>query len=313
MILKGALALLVAGLICFAVYSFTSKPNYDAVYELGQSTLHAKVMSSEIFPKSAYTHNSLKIRMQNANKEEYLYIAVKWFRNGNEIHRYNEPTLIPGKFSKGDRIHAEVNLLGPEALAEPVVTLPVTILNTPPQIIEASAVVRSEQSQVINARINAVDADKDRIRYRYRWFVNDREIAGEYKSTLDLVHCQNGDVVHAEVIATDGEDDSPPHKSDPVTIGSNVLQITSNPPQAIGEDRRYVYQVEATAPDPKSLVYSLITAPTGMTISKTGRVEWQMPEPKLGSHAYEVVIRVADATGGEVFQNFEINVTGKRR
>jgi hypothetical protein len=251
--------------------------------------------------------------MQNANKDEYLYIAVRWFRNGGEIYRYNDPTLIPGKFSKGDQIHAEVNLLGPEALDEPVVTLPVTILNTPPQIIEASAVVRTEQSDVIRARVNAMDADKDKIRYRYRWFINDREIAGENKSTLDLARCKNGDVVHTEVIAMDGENDSPPRKSESVTIGSNVLQITSSPPQAIGEDRRYVYQVAAAAPDPKSLVYSLITAPTGMTISKTGRVEWKMPEPKLGSNSYAVVIRVADPTGGEVFQNFEINVTGKRR
>lgn len=313
MILKGAIALLVAGLICFAVYSFTSKPDYNMVYELGQSTLHAKVMSSEIFPKSAYTHNALKIKMQNANKDEYLYIAVKWFRNGEEIYRYNDPTLVPTKFSKGDQIHAEVNLLGPEALEEPVVTLPVTILNTPPQIIEASAIVKSDRSDKILVRVNAMDADKDKIRYRQRWFINDRVVSGENKSTLNLELCKNGDVVHAEVIAMDGEDDSPPYKSEPVTIGSNILKITSNPPQEFGENRRYVYQVAATAPDPKSLVYSLITAPTGMTISEVGRVEWQMPEPKLGSHSYEVVIKVADPTGGEVFQEFEINVTGTRR
>jgi hypothetical protein len=311
MILKGAIGLLVAGLICYAVYLFTSKPNYDEVFELGESSLHAKVNSSEIYPKSAYTNNTLKIKMQKALKEEYLYIAVKWFRNGQQIYNYNEPELLSSKFSKGDQIHAEVNLLGPDEMDQPVVTLPVTILNTPPQIIEASAVLESGSSSgAIRARVNAMDADKDRIRYRYAWYINDRQLPGETKATLDVGLCKKGDEVYAEIVAMDGDDESPPFKSEPVRIGGNVLKITSQPPKSIGEDRRYVYQVATEAPDPEALMFSLVSSPTGMTISKTGRVEWQLPDPKLGTQAYEVVIRVADPTGTEVFQEFAINVTG---
>jgi hypothetical protein len=313
MVLKGAIALLVAGLICFAVYSFTSKPDYDAIYEMGQSTLHAKVMSSEIYPKTAYTNNSLKIKMQNAKKEEYLYIAVKWFRNGQEIYNYNDPTLVPNKFAKEDQIHAEVNLLGPEALAEPVVTLPVTIINTPPQIIEASTMMHTIPSDVVQARVNAVDADKDRIRYSYQWFINNSEVAGQSKAKFPVQLCKNGDEVHARVIATDGDDESQPYNAEPIRIGSEVPQITSQPPQQIGEDNKFVYQVTVNDPEMEGLIYQLVAKPDGMKISDTGRVEWQMPDPKLGSHSYEVVIRVADATGGEAFQEFEINVTGKRR
>ena len=313
MILKGAIALLVAGLICFAVYSFTAKPDYSQVYEMEQGALHAKVLSSEIYPKTAYTNNSLRIRMVKAKKEEYLYITVAWFRNGQKIYNYNDPTLIPSKFGKGDQIHAEVNLLGPEELDEPVVTIPVTILNTPPKIIEASAVMRQIPSDVIAARVNAIDADADKIRYRYQWFINDREVPGQTKSMLNVVECQNGDEVYVKIVALDGDDESPLHKSEPLRIGSNILEITSQPPQSVNEDRRFVYQVSATGPDPESMIYRLISAPTGMSMSKAGKIEWQMPGPKLGENAYEVVIRVSDVSGGEAFQEFEINVTGTRR
>jgi hypothetical protein len=312
MILKGAIALLVAGIICFAVYSFTSKPDYSMVYDMEQGALRAKVMSSEIYPKTAYTNNSLRIKMENAKKEEYLYVAVKWFRNGEEIYNYNDPTLIPAKFSKGDRIYAEVNLLGPDALDEPVVTRPVTILNTPPQIIEASTIMNKIPSDVITVRVNAVDADKDRLKYTYNWFINDREVPNQNKPVLNVAECQNGDQIYAQVVASDGEDESSPNKSEPLRIGSNVISITSQPPKTVGEDRRFVYQVSATGPEPETMVYQLINGPAGMSISKTGKLEWQMPDPTLGEHAHEVVIRVSDATGGEAFQEFKINTTGKR-
>jgi hypothetical protein len=312
MILKGAIALLIAGILCFAVYSFTSKPDYTMVYEMEQGALNAKVMSSVIYPKTAYTNNALRIKMEKAKKEEYLYITVKWFRNGEEIYNYNDPVLVPQKFHKGDQIHAEVNLLGPEAMEEPVVTLPVTIINTPPQIIEASAIMKQIPSDIISVRVNAVDADSDPIRYRYKWFINDRELPGKTKPQLNVAECQNGDQVYAEVVATDGDDESPPHKSEPLRVGSNVVQITSQPPSSVGEDRRYTYQVSATGPDPESMVYQLISGPPGMAMSGAGMIEWQMPAPTLGENLYEVVIRVADATGGEAFQEFQINVTGTR-
>jgi len=312
MVLKGAIALLVAGIICFAVYSFTAKPDYSQVYDMEQDALHAKVRSSEIYPKTAYTNNSLRVRMAKATKQEYLYITVKWFRNGQEIYNHNDPTLIPKKFQKGDQIHAEVNLLGPEAMDEPVVTLPVSVLNTPPQIIEASAVMRQIPSDVIAARVNAVDADGDRIKYTYKWFINDHEVEGQTRATLSVAECQNGDQIHAEIVAMDGDDESAPHKSEPLRIGSNIVEITSQPPQSVGPDRRFAYQISATGPDPETMVYQLINGPPGMSMSKTGSIEWQMKDPKLGQRTHEVVIRVSDASGGEAFQEFEISVSGKR-
>lgn len=308
--LKAAIVLLVLGLVTFAVYSMTAKPDYEVGYQLEQSTLHAKVQSSEIYPKTAYTNNSLQIKMESATKKEYAYIAVKWFRNGQEINNYNEPTLIPTLFKKGDQIHAEVNLLGPEAMEKPVVTKPVHILNTPPSIVEASTVLETVPSDVIKARVNAVDADSDNIRYRYKWFVNGAEIGGQSKATLDVAYCKNGDEVYAEIVALDGEDESPPFKSESTKIGSNAPKITSQPPQSFTKDRRYVYQVVVDAPDPGSLTFNLVKGPEGMQIDETGRIDWALPEAQLGSRDYEIVLRVTDPTGGEALQKFNLSLTG---
>lgn len=308
--LKAALVLLAAGLIAFGVYFMTGRPDYDMEYQLEQSSLHAKVQSSEIYPKTAYTNSTLQIKMASAVKGEYLYITVKWFCNDREIQGHSEPTLNPKNFKKGDQIHAEVNLLGPDALLEPVVTLPVTVLNTPPHIIEASANLKSDPSDVIRARVNAVDADKDKIRYRYKWFRNGSEISGEKKSTLDVAHCSLGDDVYAMITAYDGQDVSPPFKSETIKIGSDAPKITSTPPQKLTEDRRYVYRVTTSVPDPSVLAFDLITAPPGMKIDQTGLIDWALPKAETGSKVFEVVVRVTDPTGGEAFQEFNIAVTG---
>ena len=122
-----------------------------------------------------------------------------------------------------------------------------------------------------------------------------------------------GDEVYARITARDNNDDSPPQDSEKITIGSNAPQITSKPPAGPRADRRYVYKVEATGPIPDDLRFSLVEAPTGMTISDTGLIEWQMPDPKLGQHSYEVVVKVTDPTGGEAIQDFAINVTGTKK
>jgi hypothetical protein len=311
--LKAAIALLVAGVIAFAVYSFTARPDYDLDYQVSESALQAKVQSAEIYPKAAFTNNALQIRMANAVKEEYLYITVRWKKNGEEIHGFAEPTLPPNKFKKDDTITAEVNLLGPEAMAEPVVTSPVHILNTRPDIVEASAMLQTVPSDHIRVRVNATDADGDRLRYTYRWFRNGAEIPGETKSTLDVSKCGQGDEVFAEVVAMDGTDQSPATRSEAIKIGSNAPKITSNPPGSFTKDRRYVYQLTVDSPDPEGLVFNLVKSPEGMKINDTGLIDWPLPDAQVGSREYEVTVRVTDRTGGEAFQEFKIALSAEAK
>jgi len=310
-VMKFGLVLLVLGVITFGVYSFTSKPNFEDALDADQSSLQAKVQSAEIYPKTAYTSSTLQLKMVAASREEYAYLSVRWFRNDNEIPAVAGPRLESKYVHKGDRIHAEVNLLGPDALDAPVITTPVHILNTPPTINAASVALRTDPTDVIYARVDGVDADGDHLRYTYRWFRNGSEIKGANKPVLPVENFAQGDKIYAEVVATDGDDPTLPYQCESLTLGSNAPQITSSPPNSFTPDRRYVYQVTVDAPDPTLLNYQLVKGPDGMKVSSTGLINWDLPTRAAGTRDFEVLVRVVDPTGGEATQSFTISLSAQ--
>jgi len=194
-------------------------------------------------------------------------------------------------------------------MAMPVVTTPVHVLNTPPRVISASADIRTEPTDMIFLRVNAVDADRDPLRLTYRWFRNGSELPSETEKALKLEHFQKGDEFTAEITVTDGEDIAPPYTTSAVKLGSHAPVITSEPPGAITEDRRYVYQVVVTGPEPESVSYELLDGPKGMKIDRSGLIDWQLPKREAGEREFEVVVKVSDTTGGEAFQQFTIAIS----
>ena len=308
--MKFALALLVLGIVTFGVYSFTSKPDFESTFDAQEDNLHAKLQSAKVYPTTAYTNSTLQIKISRGTKEEYKYMSVKWFRNDGEIPGAAGSSLAARFFKKGDQIHAEVNVLGPEALDEPVVTIPVTVLNSPPRIITASTALRSMDSDILITRVNATDPDKDPLRYSYKWFRNGSQIPGVNQATLPVASFANDDDLYAEIVASDGDIESMTYKCDPVTLGSNAPAIVSQPPSSFTPDRRYVYQLEVQGPDMETLIFELTKAPEGMTISSTGYIDWELPPAALGKRDYEVVVHVADETSGESFQTFTIGLSG---
>ena len=89
--------------------------------------------------------------------------------------------------------------------------------------------------------------------------------------------------------------------------------ITSLPITSATAGRIYLYDVEATDPDPGDvLTFSLATAPTGMTIdSVTGLLQWTPAVAQAG--APPVTVRVQDAGGLSATQDFAITVTVPNR
>jgi len=309
--MKFSLALLVLGIVTYGVYSFTNRPDYDYMAGMDQTSLQGKLQSAQIYPKRAYASNALQLRIDGATRDEYSYLEVRWTRNGQPISNEATATLPARHTKKGDKIQATVNLLGPDALPDPVTTMHVNIGNSPPQIITATTAMRSMEGDILTIKLQAVDPDGDHLRYTYKWYRNDTQINGETRATLKLTEVNAGDKYYATVVAFDGEDETAVYKCDAIEMGGNAPMIVSEPPSQFTEDRRYVYQLEVKGASPEALKYELVEAPEGMTISDGGAINWGLPEAEVGSRAFKVAVRVYDSVGAEAVQEFSINLSAQ--
>lgn len=83
--------------------------------------------------------------------------------------------------------------------------------------------------------------------------------------------------------------------------------IDSSPKLAAKTEEVYQYQVVASDPDGDALKYELVTAPSGMTVSNSGLLQWLATEEAIGSN--DVTVLVSDITGQEVTQSFKVMAT----
>uniref|UniRef100_C6E385 PKD domain containing protein n=1 Tax=Geobacter sp. (strain M21) TaxID=443144 RepID=C6E385_GEOSM len=74
------------------------------------------------------------------------------------------------------------------------------------------------------------------------------------------------------------------------SVTGHTLTITSSPSKTAREDRTYTYQARATDSLGNPLTWSLVTPPSGMTISSTGYVSWR-PSNK---GTYRINVKVSD-------------------
>ncbi|QTD45271.1 putative Ig domain-containing protein [Ottowia testudinis] len=83
--------------------------------------------------------------------------------------------------------------------------------------------------------------------------------------------------------------------------------ISSNPSTSAVAGQRWVYTVVAADPENDPLTFTLTRAPTGMTITTAGLVDWTPTATQVGDHA--VQITVTDSGGLSATQDFTLKVT----
>ncbi len=84
--------------------------------------------------------------------------------------------------------------------------------------------------------------------------------------------------------------------------------IDSEPATSARPGSSWTYLMVASDPDGDPLEWKLITGPTGMSISTSGRVVWVPHESQVGAHT--VSVAVADDRGASVGQSFTVHVIG---
>ena len=103
--------------------------------------------------------------------------------------------------------------------------------------------------------------------------------------------------------------------SEPTTVSLTILPlndrptILSTPPAAATVGRLYQYDPQVNDPDTGDrLTFSLVTAPTGMTIeTTTGVITWAPAATQLGPQS--ATVRVTDAAGAFAEQSFTVTVS----
>jgi len=180
----------------------------------------------------------------------------------------------------------------------------------------SSAVTQAIENQTYNYDADASDNENDAISFS----LSNSPSGMTIDSQSGLISWQppaavNNYTESVSVLVTDGNSSSNQSFEINVTTVNDSPSITSTATTTAIEDVPYEYQVGVTDPDDSNngsdLTFTLSNAPTGMSVSSTGLIQWTPTEGQL--LASNVVVTVAD--GGEdnaqsASETFTIVVTG---
>lgn len=231
----------------------------------------------------------------------------QWIVNEVPVLGATALELAPSHVKRGDRVALEVIATDGQSESALYRTEPVTVVNTPPLI--AHVVVEAESpgnGNRVHAKVDAVDPDRDEIRYMYRWWRNDKQIQEGEESVLDTTGFGRKDVIVVEVMARDQDAAAAPARSAPSALGNTPPLIVSDPAPLTNREM-YEYLVQAKDVDGDSVTYALETGPPGMTIdTATGQVTWKLLSGVTGTHRVKVM--ADDGQGGAAWQEFELSI-----
>ncbi len=267
------------------------------------------IRSARIVPVPPVLSEPVSVQVEGEDLDrDPLTFRYRWLVNGEPLPGAIGHQLNPDTLKRGDRVSVEVIPFDGKGQGVPYRTEPVIVGNTLPVV--SRVTIEPGQirvGDVLQARVEATDADHDTIRYRFRWWKNNRLVSEGEESTLETAGFLRDDVVAVSVIPRDGGGEGKEVFSATMTIVNSPPKITSVPHSTI-QQGHYLYTVTAVDPEGDPVSFSLSTAPPGMTIDqKTGRIDWQIPPESKGS--YQVKVVVQDDRGGWAFQEFDLSLS----
>ena len=276
------------------------------------------VRTAVIFPESVTIETELRIEPQSEDMDgDPVVYRYQWLVNGAPVSGATSPTFKTDGLKNGDRITAEVTPNDGKVDGAVFTTNPVTVGNTAPDIAEIYLEpVPVHRGEPLKVRAVAGDPDGDPVTLTYKWFQNDKVIAGATTDTLDTKDLRKKDVIVVNVTASDGKSTREGRAGRPVVIENAPPRFTSTPPAGITlvpakegppQEGMYAYAVTAVDPDGDPLSFELKQAPPGMTIdAATGKIAWKVTVQNAGKH--KVVIAAKDNDNGVTQQEFELDI-----
>ena len=154
--------------------------------------------------------------------------------------------------------------------------------------------------------VTAEDDNLDALTYSLTSKITGMQIGPtDWTITWTPEYANDYDVV---VVVSDGNATAMQEFTINVTQGNRVPKFICIPIKTATVGVPYEYQAKATDEDGDKLTFSLVEPPAGMTI-EAGKVSWK----PMTAGNFTVKIKVVDGRGGEVVQEFVINVADKVR
>lgn len=261
-------------------------------------------------PRTPRPGELLRVRVEASDPEgQDVRFEYEWTVDGNRVPDATGPSLhVEGGTGKGSVIAVSVVALDPANQRSQPERATVRIGNSPPVIqgIVIEPLGEITAGRDITAVPKASDPDGDDLTYTYRWDVNGSTVQTS-GAGLPGSAFSRGDTVRVTVVATDGQADSEPLRSEPIPVVNAPPRITSTP-GSFDDQGRFVYHLAVEDPDgDSSFRYRLLEAPAGMDIDIVdGTVTWIPREDQAGHHP--VKIQVTDPQGAQTVQSFVMNL-----
>ncbi len=304
----GLVVVFLASLVLAGCSSEPTQMNLEGASR-SQNNHPPSVRSVRITPNPVVLTGPLSVQVEGEDQDrDPLTFRYQWLVNGEPVPGAVGHQLSTDALKRGDRVSVEVIPFDGKGQGAPYRTEPVIVGNTLPVV--SRVTIEPGQirvGDVLQAQVEGTDADHDEVRYRFRWWKNNRLVSEGEENTFDTAGFLRDDVVAVSVIPRDGGGEGKEVFSPTMTIANSPPKITSVP-HSIIQQGRYLYTVTVVDPEGDPVSFSLPTAPPGMTIDqKTGRVDWQIPRESKGSYRVKVVVQ--DDRGGWAFQEFDLSLS----
>jgi len=247
-----------------------------------------------LLPLQPTARDCLQVIVQGAAAQA----KFQWFINGEEVPKQDGSSLCNKTLKRDDQV--EVRIINGESKAV------VTIINSPPEIVDvATTSGQALQRGDLKVKAKVDDPDDDVVELQYRWLINGEPDPLSETDTLSGNRYHKGDAIQIEITPNDGIETGETFTSVIIPIPNALPKITSEPSVSFNNGR-YAYQVTAEDPDGDTLNYHLEAAPPGMTISKTGLIQWSTGDVPAGT--YSVTVAVEDPEGAKAVQKFSMTL-----